>query len=186
MAHAKKSTKSARNKALAAAMRRQGLSPNGQVWAEAKALVAEGHGYNAAARLVRSTLPAKEQDEAIARKTERARKRLAKAVEKAPVTQADEEFSRALEREVTAEAEAEVTANLHRALGTTKAPVTQIPVQAQRVARGEVMRDAKGRIVSREIQQAWEELTALTREPKERVYVGDPGARIGHADLYLG
>lgn len=83
-ATARKSTRKSANRTLAAALRSHGLTPNGQVWADAKALVAKGLEPKAAARLVRSTLPAEEQDAAIART------KGTKVVEvtKAPVAQA--------------------------------------------------------------------------------------------------
>lgn len=48
-----------------------------------------------------------------------------------------------------------------------QAPVTQVqepkalPAQAKRVQEGKVMRDAKGRILPRATQEAWEELRSL-------------------------
>lgn len=107
---ARKNARKATNRALAAALRSYGLTPNGEVWNQAKGLVKEGLTPKQAARLVRSTLSATEQD--VARTKGR--------VTKAPVAQAP------------------------------------LPAQAQRVKDGKVLRDAKGRIVSREIQEALE------------------------------
>jgi hypothetical protein len=66
------SKKKARNKALARAMRAQGLHPSGEVWVEAQRLATQGLAPKQVARLVRSTLPAEEQE----------------ALRKAPIAQA--------------------------------------------------------------------------------------------------
>lgn len=101
------------NRTLAAALRAYGLTPNGQVWTDAKDMVAEGMTPKQAARLVRSTLPDAEQEAAIAKVKGR--------IERAPVTQAGER---------------------------------KLSSRAKEVKAGRVLRDSKGRLVSREIQEA--------------------------------
>lgn len=109
------------NRTLAAALRAYGLTPNGQVWTDAKALVAQGFTPKQAARLVRSTLPDAEQEAAIAKVKGR--------IERAPVTQAP-------------------------------TPERKLSSRAQEVKAGRVLRDAKGRLVSKDIQEALEILNA--------------------------
>ena len=140
-------SKSERNKSLARHLRNRGFTPNGQVWADAKKALSEGFTPKQAARLAASTQPAEAQESAYSRTVDRL------AVEKGLVAQVDTEdteFARALETQVREEV-ASSEPDEERA----------IPAQAQRVARGEVMRDAKGRIVSREVQEAFEVLASL-------------------------
>lgn len=128
-----KAEKKAANRTLAAALRSEGLTPNGEAWANARALVADGLAPRAAARLVRSTLPEPEQVKALARKRVAGSKR--------PLTPA--EIAHALKASIE------------------HAPVSQAPKRtperAKDVAAGKVMRDAKGRLLSREAQREIEQ-----------------------------
>lgn len=121
------------NRKLAASLRAEGLTPNGQVWEVSKSLMAQGLEPKAVARLVRSTLPPAEQDAAIARK--------ATKVTKAEVVQVpteDEEFSRALEAQVVAEAQA---------IEDDEPKAVVLSSRAIDVREGRVRRDAKGRLL---------------------------------------
>lgn len=121
--------KKARNRMLAAKLRKQDITPNGVAWAEAKAVMSH---------LIDEGLTPATASRAAA-------KAVAKAgdytkPEPAPVAQAP-----------TPKAEPKAKA---------------LPTQAERVARGEVMRDSKGRIVSREVQEAWEAIASLAHDDK--------------------
>lgn len=155
-----KATKAAANKTLASALREYGLTPNGTVWTEAKALVAMGLDAKASARLIRSNLPEVEQMEAIARAKAHAAK--AKAPKREVVR------SREVSNEEAADImrKREMAAIIER-LAKAQVEVEQAPIsqgrlssRAKDVKAGKVMRDAKGRLVSREVQEALAELNA--------------------------
>lgn len=137
----------AANKVLADALRSYGLTPNGKVWDEAKALVRFGLDAEAAARLTRSLLPEAEQVAAIAR---------AKGKAKAP----KREVVRS--REVSNEEAARIMRE-REAKKVEAAPISQAPKRlssrAKDVKAGNVLRDSKGRLVSREVQEALADLT---------------------------
>lgn len=110
------------NRTLAAVLRAHGLTPNGEVWTDAKRLVGEGLAPKQAARLIRSTLPEAAQVAAIAKAT------VKPVIAHAPVAQAPQPKG------------------------------TRLSSRAKDVKAGRVLRDAKGRLVSREVQDAFAEL----------------------------
>lgn len=110
----RKSSKSIANRKLAAALRARKLTPNGQTWADAKALVNEGVTPKRAASVI-AALHAQEPELAALRER----------VVSAPVSQ-------------------------------TSDPKRKLSSRAKEVRQGKVLRDAKGRLVSREVQQALE------------------------------
>lgn len=122
------------NRTLARAIRAVGLVPNGQVWSDAKSLVGEGLSPEQAARLVRSLLPAAEQDAA---------------------------RSRVLGRTLKGATGTKVP---NRPRVPEVAPVAQAPTRlssrALEVKAGKVLRDSKGRLVSRDVQEAFADLNA--------------------------
>lgn len=134
----------ATNRTLAAALRAEGITPNGEPWSAAKDMLAQGLPPQAAARLVRSTLPEREQVKAMARKRAQATK------------------AGTPKRRLTPE---EIARGIKALPKVEHAPVSQAPKRtpqrAQDVKAGKVMRDAKGRLMSREAQREIEDTLAL-------------------------
>lgn len=131
------------NRALAAAIRAQGGTPNGDTWATAKARLSEGATVQVAALLACAPVVEVQQE----------------PVSQAPVC-ADCENELALWDAAIGDL-ADVGEWETTCTHTDERPKA-LPVQAQRVQEGKVMRDARGRIVSREIQQAFAELQELS------------------------
>lgn len=159
----------AANLVLADAMRAYGLIPNGKVWDDTKALVAFGLEPEAAARLTRSLLPEAEQVAAIARAKGKAKAPKREVVRSREVS--NKEAARIMrEREVNdlaaalVKATGEAVPNRPRAHEVAQAPIAQAPKRlssrAKDVKAGKVLRDSKGRLVSREVQEAFSSLRA--------------------------
>lgn len=122
------------NRALAAELRTYGLTPNGEVWEEAKAIMATGLTPKQAARLTRSIQPDEVQRDAIAKaRAQGANSRPAKAeVVQVPT------FSEQLALEVEREA-ADLDSEPERTVVLSSRAID--------VREGRVRRDAKGRLL---------------------------------------
>lgn len=129
------------NRKLAAELRTYGLTPNGKVWEDGKALVAQGLTPKQAARLTRSVMPDDAQREAIARARDTGAASVAKAdVAQVPTPEPDTDA--AFRAAVTAEVEREAAD-----LDFEPERTVVLSSRAIDVREGRVARDAKGRLL---------------------------------------